>query len=302
MNGFSNAHKISTKKESVLALLFFAPFAILFIIFVIWPVLCAIYYSFTTFSVVQDAMWVGLKNYKFLIIQDDVFLTALVNTLVFALFSGAFGYILSFMVAWAIDGVKGKMFFSLAFYAPSITSGIAMSVVWLYFLSSDSYGFVNNFLLQTQLIDSPLLWTKNPDLVKITIIIVSTWMGMGNGFLAFLSGFQNLQGEIMEAAHLDGVSNRFQELIYVILPQMKPMLLFGAVNTITSSFAIYDVPLTMVGSPGPENSSLTLVGHMNDYAFNRLDFGYASAVAVVLFLLTFLIGRLMFRILSTEGE
>ncbi len=289
-------------KESALASLFFAPFAILFCIFVIWPVISAIYYSFTTFSVVQEPIWVGIKNYRYLITQDNVFLKALTNTLCFAFFSGILGFIMSFMVAWAIDGVKGKMFFALAFYAPSITSGIAMSVVWLYFFSPDSYGFINNFLLQNGFIDAPLLWTKDPQLIMIIVVIVSTWMGMGNGFLAFLSGFQNLQSEIMEAARIDGVHNRFQELIYVILPQMKPMLLFGAVNTVSTSFGIYDVPMTLAGSPGPENASLTLVGHMNDYAFNRLDYGYASTVAVVLFLLTFLVGRLMFRILSTKDE
>lgn len=287
-------------KENAAALIFFAPFGILFLIFVIWPVISAIYYSFTTFSVVQDPIWVGLKNYKYLITQDNVFLKAMTNTLAMAFFSGLLGFVFSFLVAWAIDGVKGKMFFALAFYAPSITSGIAMSVVWLYFFSPDSYGFINNILIQNGIIDSPLLWTKDPSLILFIVIVVSTWMGMGNGFLAFLSGFQNLQGEIMEAAHIDGVNNRFQELIYVILPQMKPMLLFAAVNTVSSSFAVYDVPMTLAGSPGPENASLTLVGHMNDYAFNRLDYGYASTVAVVLFLITFLFGRLMFRILASK--
>ena len=288
------------KKEAGLAVLFVAPFFILFFIFTVIPVISAVFYSFTNYSVVQSSIWVGLRNYRFLFTEDNLFITALSNTLIFALLTGAIGFFASFFVAWIIDTLRFKKFFALAFYAPSITSGIAMSVIWLYFFSADENGFINHVLMNIGIIDSPVLWNQDPSKVVYIIVIVTVWMSMGNGFLGFLAGFQNLSVEIQEAGRIDGISNKFQELIYIVGPQMKPMLLFGAVNSIVSAFNIYEVPLTLVGNPGPENSALTLVGHLNDYAFTRMDMGYASAVAVVIFLLTFICGRIAFRVFGTK--
>jgi multiple sugar transport system permease protein len=194
-------------KERIIAIAFFAPFAILFIGFTIWPVLSAIYYSLTNFSIVQNPIYVGLKNYQYLFTEDNVFLVALTNTFSFAVISGMIGYCLSFIVAWIINNVRFKTLFALAFYAPSITSGIAMSIVWLYFFSPDAYGLINNTLIQLGIISKPILWTQNPSLILPVVAIVATWMGMGNGFLGFLAGFQNLSKEIFEAGSIDGVQN-----------------------------------------------------------------------------------------------
>lgn len=290
------------RHEAATATAFFLPFGVLFITFTVLPVLIGVFFSFTNYTVLQSPIFVGFQNFQRLFTEDDTFLIALNNTLLFALFSGVIGFFASFIVAWIIDGLKFKKFFALAFYAPSITSGIAMSVVWLYFLSPDSYGLINHALMQMGLIDKPVLWTQNPDTILVIVVVVSVWMGMGNGFLAFLSGFQNMNREIFEAGRIDGVSNKFQELIYMVLPQMKPMLLFAAINSVTGAFSIYDVPLTLAGSPGPENAALTIVGHLNDYAFTRMDMGYATAIALVLFAITFAIGRILFRVLGTKDE
>ena len=168
------------------------------------------------------------------------------------------------------------------------------------FFSPDINGFLNHFLFELGVIQKPILWNQDPSKIVFIIVIVSVWMGMGNGFLGFLAGFQNLSAEILEAGRIDGVTNRFQELIYIVGPQMKPMLLFGAINSIVGAFSIYDVPLTLAGSPGPENSALTLIGHLNDYAFTRMDMGYASALAVIIFLMTFVLGRIAFRLFGTK--
>ena len=289
-------------KERLIAVAFFLPFFVLFILFTIIPVISALFLSLTNYSVVQSPIFIGLENYQYLFTEDNVFLKAIVNTFSFAVISGVFGHALSFLEAWIISNLKFKTTFALAFYAPSITSGIAMSVVWLYFFSSDSYGIFNNALMQLGLINEPILWTQDPDLILPVVVIVSIWMGMGMGFLGFLAGFQNLSKEIFEAGAIDGIRNKYQELIYLVLPLMKPMLLFGAVTSVVSAFSIYDVPLTLVGSPGPENAGLTLVGHINDYAFTRMDIGYGSAVAVFLFSITFIIGRILFRVLSSKDE
>ena len=288
--------------EKWIAIAFFAPFAILFLMFTIAPVVIAIILSMTDYSVLQPPLLVWFENYVYMFTQDEFFITAIQNTITFALFSGPLGYIVSFLVAWILNSVRGRNVFALLFYAPSITSGIAMSVIWLYFFSPDRYGFINDMLINMGWISDPILWTRDPHNILFIVIVVSVWMGMGNGFLAFLAGFQNLSKEVFEAASIDGVKNKFQELIYILLPLMKPMLLFGAINTIAASFAVYEIPLTLAGYPGPQNSAMTLVGYMNDYAFTRLNIGYASAVAVVLFAITFIFGRIVMKVLSSKDE
>ena len=288
--------------DKIAGIFFFIPFGVLFLLFTVIPVITAIVLSFTNYTVLQEPITVWFKNYVYLFTEDDTFILALRQTLTFALFSGPIGYIVSFMVAWAIDTLKFKKFYALAFYAPSITSGIAMSVIWLFFFAPDRLGLINNLLLDMGAISDPILWTQNPEWVLFLVVFVSVWMGMGNGFLGFLAGFQNMDREVFEAGAIDGVTNKFQELIYLVLPLMKPMLLFGAVNTIAGSFGIYDIPLTLVGFPGPDNSAITLVGHLNDFAFNRMDFGYACTIAVIMFAMTFLLGRVVFKLLDSKDE
>lgn len=289
-------------REHGLAFAFFTPFLVLFLMFTIIPVFTAIYLSFTNYTILQEPIWVGLNNYKYLFTSDNTFLIALKNTLAFAIWSGPIGYIASFFMAWIINALKLKSIFALAFYAPSITSGIAMSVIWLYFFSPDSYGLFNNLLMQMGAITKPILWTQEPRYILPIVTIVQVWMSMGNGFLGFLAGFQGLDPEIFEAGSIDGVRNKFQELIYLILPMMKPMLLYGAITAIVGALSIYDVVITIAGFPGPQNAGLTLVGHLNDYAFNRFDMGYASTIAVILFLITYILGQVAFKVFGSKDE
>lgn len=285
-----------------IATLFFLPFGLLFLIFTILPVVIGLYFSMTTYSVIQDPVFVGIRNFQYLITEDNSFVLALKNTLTFAFFTGLIGYFASFFMAYIIDGMVGRKWLALAFYAPSITSSIAMSVIWLYFFSPDINGLVNSVLVRLGIIDSPILWTQDPDHILFIVTVVSVWMSMGNGFLAFLAGFQNMDRQIFEAGLIDGVHNKFQEMIYIVLPQMKPMLLFGAVNTIVSAFSINDVPTAMAGYPGPDNATMTIIGLMNDYAFSRLDLGYATAIAMVLFAITFILGRVVFKVLDSKEQ
>lgn len=289
-------------KKHWLGYAFLLPFLLMFILFTVVPVFYAMILSFTDYNMLQDPNFVGLNNYKLLFLDDKVFITAINNTLVFALITGPIGYLASFFAAWVINQLKFKKGFSLAFYAPSITSGVAMSYVWLIVFSSDRYGYLNNFLINIGLIDSPILWNTDPEYIMTVVIIISLWMSMGNGFLVFLAGFQNLDPSIYEAGAIDGVRNKFQELIYLTLPQMKPQLLFGAVNSIVGSFAVFDVAVSVAGMPSPNYAGHTIVAHLYDYAFIRFQMGYASAVAVVLFVLTFTLGKVVFRMFASDDE
>lgn len=287
-------------KDIGIAWAFFLPFFILFVVFTIVPVVIAIVLSFTNYTVLQEPLWVGLNNYVDLLTSDNEFLTAMQNTFAFAICSGPISYIASFIFAWVIDGLKFKNVFSLAFYAPSLCSGIAMGSIWLVFFAPDSTGHLNNLFLKMGWISSPILWTQTAAYILPIVTVVSVWMGMGNQFLGFLSGFQGLDRQVFESGAIDGIRNRYQELIYLILPMMKPMLLYGAINTITGSLGIYDIVVTIAGFPGPDMAGLTIAGHLNDYAFTRFDMGYASAIAVILFAITFILGRVVFKVLAEK--
>lgn len=289
-------------KRNWIGYLFLLPFFVLFSIFVVAPVGYAFVLSFTDYNMLQAPNFVGLNNYKLLFLDDKVFLTAVSNTLTFALITGPIGYILSFFAAWVINQLKMKRAFSLAFYAPSITSGVAMSYVWLIIFSSDRYGYLNNFLLNIGVIDSPVLWNTDPNYIMKVVIIISLWMSMGTGFLVFLAGLQSLDHSVYEAGSIDGVQNKFQELIYLTLPMMKPQLLFGAINAIVGSFGVFDIAVSVAGMPSPNYAGHTIVAHLYDYAFIRFQMGYASAVAVVLFVITFVLGRVVFRLLGSKDE
>lgn len=281
---------------------FLAPFIILFTIFVVAPVVTAIGLSFTNYNMMQTPKFVGVNNYLLLFLDDEVFQIGLSNTLKFAIITGPVGYLLSFFAAWVINQLKFKRAFALAFYAPSICSGIAMSTVWMVIFSSDRKGYLNNILLNIGLIDEPILWNTDPKYIMGVVMFISLWMSMGTGFLVFLAGLQNVSREYYEAGAIDGIKSKFQELIYITLPVMKPQLLFGAINAIVSSFSVFDIATSVAGMPSPNYSAHTIVAHLYDYAFIRFQMGYASAVAVVLFIITFVLSRLVMRVLSTKGE
>lgn len=287
-------------RRNVVGYLFLAPFLVLFFIFVLLPVLSSLFISLTNYNMLETPSFVGLNNYKLLLLEDDVFLIALKNTFVFAAIAGPSGFLMSFLFAAVIDGLKCKRFFALAFYAPSLTSGIAMSVIWLYFFSGDRYGFINNILITLGVTDAPILWTSDPKYIMTVIIIISIWMSMGTGFLVFLAGFQNLPRDVYEAASVDGLHGKIREMFYITLPLMKPQLLFGAITSIVNSFGVYDIATAVAGMPSPEYAGHTIVAHLYDYAFIRLQMGYASAISVVLFLLTFVLGRICTKIFKSD--
>ena len=134
------------------------------------------------------------------------------------------------------------------------------------------------------------------------VVIISLWMSMGGGFLVFLAGLQNCDKSLYEAGLIDGVGSRWQELKYLTLPQMKPQLLYGAITTISGSFGVFDVPVAVAGLPSPNYSAHTIVAHLYDYAFQRFQMGYASAVATVLFVITYFVGRVVMNALSEDGN
>ena len=294
-------HGWQLAKRNKICYLFLAPYAILFFTFFILPIATSIFYSFTYYNILEPPRFIGLQNYVNLILQDEVFLTAIKNTFVIAVVTGPVGYILSFLFAWFINELP-KWLRAVAvviFYAPSI-AGNAYTVFSIIF-RGDAYGYLNSLLMEFGLIEAPRLWLTDPKYIMPVIIVVILWMSMGTGFLSFVAGLQSVDRSLYEAGYVDGIRNRWQELYYITLPSMKPMLLFGAVMSITQAFNVCDVPRTLAGYPSTDYAARTIVTHLFDYGFSRFEMGYASAIATVLFLVMILCNKAIQSLLRKVG-
>ncbi len=292
---------IQQAKRNKVCYLFLAPYAILFFTFFILPIATSIFYSFTYYNILEPARFIGFQNYINLILQDEVFLTAIKNTFVIAVITGPVGYILSFLFAWFINELP-KWLRAVAvviFYAPSIAANAY--VVFSLIFQGDAYGWFNAILMEWGLIEAPKLWLLDPTYMMTILIIVILWMSMGTGFLSFVAGFQGIDRSMYEAGYVDGVRNRWQELYHITLPSMKPMLLFGAVMSITSAFNVSDVPRILCGYPSTDYAARTVVTHLFDYGFSRFEMGYASAIATILFLVMILCKKAIAGLLGRVG-
>ncbi len=291
----------SSRREAITAYLFSAPFMLLFLVFTVTPVVMSLAIGFTDFNQLQPPSFVGLDNYIRLFLEDSIFIKALGNTLILALITGPLGYLLSFVFAWFINELRPGMraFVTLIFYAPSISGN--MYLVWQLFFSGDSYGYLNSILYQLNLISTPIVWLKNPDYLLTIVSIVTLWSSLGTSFLAFIAGLQGVDRSYYEAASVDGIRNRWQELWFVTLPLMKPQLLFSAVMSITGSFGIGAVITGLAGFPTVNYAAHTIMHHLEDYGTIRYELGYASAIATVLFVLMLGCNQLVQKLLSKVG-
>ncbi len=280
---------------------FLAPYAILFLAFYILPMLTSIYYSFTYYNILEPAKFVGADNYINLLLQDDVFLKAITNTFTLAVITGPIGYNMSFGFAWLITELPRwiRTLAVVIFYAPSI-AGNAYQIFSIIF-RGDAYGYLNSILMNLGIINTPVLWLTTPDYIMPVIIVVTLWMSMSTGFLSFVAGLQGVDRAQYEAGYVDGIRNRWQELYYITLPNMKPMLLFGAVMAITQAFGVCDVPMALAGYPSTDYAARTVVTHLFDYGYTRFEMGYASAIATLLFIVMILCNKLIQSALRKVG-
>ena len=278
-----------------------APFAIVFFLFTVLPVAAAIGLSFTSFNMTSMPSFVGLTNYITLIVEDEVFLTALKNTLVFALLTGPLSYIMCFLFAWLINELPRipRALMTLVFYAPSISGNVYL--VWKLIFSSDTYGWANAWLMKLGITREAILWLTTEAYIMPILIVVQLWMSLGVSFLSFIAGLQTVDKAMYEAGAVEGIKNRWQELWYITLPAMKPQLMFGAVMQITSSFAVSQISLDLVGFPSVNYAGHTIMTHLHDYGNLRYEMGYACTIAVVLFLIMLFCNILVQKLLRKLG-
>ncbi len=292
------AHLWTEIKAHRISYLFVAPFLILFTVFVVAPIILSIGLSFTYFNMVQPPVWVGWQNYLTLFLEDEVFLIAVKNTFFFAAITGPISYVMCFICAWLINELRPKVrtILTLMFYGPSISANAFL--IWTVMFSGDAYGYVNGMLLYWGVIDKPILWLQDPQWMMGIVIMVVLWMSLGVSFLTFIAGLQGIDRMYYEAGAIDGIRNRWQELLHVTLPMMKHHMMFGAIISITSSFAASAQLQALTGPTPTDWATWTIMQHLNDHGYVRYEMGYASAMAVLLFIAMVTVQRLVQRLLA----
>ena len=283
--------------------MFFAlPFLTLFFIFVVIPVFTAVVISFTRYSILKPPEFVGMENYLRLFLKDEIFIGALKFTLLFAIISAPLSMLACLMVAWMINDFPPLMraVLTFIFYAPSLSGGAI--AIWQLIFSGDSYGFANNALMKLGLISEPVQWLSDTKHMFGLLLLVTLWGSLGTGFLSYVAAFRGIDVSLYEAAAVDGIKNRVQELWYITVPALRPQMLFSALISITGSFSVGAVSSALFGNPSPNYGAHTVVLHMEDYANVRYELGMACAMATVLFLLTVAANRLSAKFISRIGQ
>ena len=297
--------KVALKKakKSKMCYAFLAPYALIFLLFYVAPVVVSIFYSFTYYNVLESPRFLGPQNYISLVLEDDIFLTSIKNTLVIAIITGPIGYIGAFLFAWLINELPRwiRSVAVIIFYVPSITGVACMTIFRDILFKGDAYGWVNAKLMEWGFLDTPILWLLNPMYMLPICMIAILWQSLGNGFLSFVAGLQGVDRSQYEAGYMDGIKNRWQELWFITLPSMKPMLMFGAVMSITGAFSQSATLMQLCGYPSTDYAARTIVTHLYDYGFTRFEMGYASAIATVLFLMMIVCNKAIQSLIGRVG-
>ncbi len=289
-------------RRNYIGYIFIAPFMFIFFLFTIIPVALSLVVSLTNFNMMEWPDFIFMDNYIRLFLDDDLFITAVKNTLIFAVITGPTSYFLSLFTAWFINELPPKIraVITLIFYAPSISGGALM--IWQVLFANDSYGWANGWLLKLGMIDTPILWFKDVKYIMPLCIIVSLWTSLGTSFLAFIAGLQGINRSLFEAGAMDGIKNRWQELWFITLPSMKDQLMFGAVMAITGAFGYGGIVTALCGFPSTDYAAYTISHHLDDYGGSRYEIGYASAISFILFLMMMGSNLLIQKLLKKVGQ
>lgn len=288
-------------KNSWISYAMVAPFMLIFFAFTVFPVVLTILLSFTNYNVLELPKFIGWQNYIDLFVNDDIFMKAISNTLIYAVITGPFGYLVAFFAAWAINetGRYTRAVLTFIFYIPSISGTVY--TVWSIIFDGDIYGYANSSLMKFGFIKDPIQWFTTEKYVLALIIVVQLWMSLGVGFLAMRAGFSTVDRQFYEAGAIDGIKNRWQELWYITIPMMAPHLMTAAVLQITAMFANGAISEKLAGFPSTNYAGHLIMNHLNDYANIRLQRGYASAISVILFMFMIGINSLVLKLLKKVG-
>jgi len=294
----------SKLNEQKWSLLFVAPAILLFVIFVLGPLVASFYWSFTDYNAIHAPKWVGLDNYRNIFFHDSRFWKSIRNTIFYTVGVIPTGVALSLMLAIAVDQqIRFKNFFRIIYFIPSVTSIIALSVIWKWMFAGEKYGLINYFLMQIGL--KPVDWLMSPVWTLPAIMIMSIWAGIGYNMILFLAGLQTIPTTVYEAADIDG-ANMWEKFWRITLPLLKPTMVFVVIMGLITSFQVFESIYIMTeaefGIGGVLDSALTVVAYLYDMGFRKFQMGYASALGYIVFAVVFTITIINIKFVRTRVE
>jgi lactose/L-arabinose transport system permease protein len=278
--------------------LFILPWYLLYGAFMLYPVLYSFWLSFQDWRGARGAVFIGLANYQRLV-EDDLFRTALFNTIVIGLLYVPLMLFLALVLATLLNSALLKMrtFFRAAVFAPYITSTVIMALV--FGLIYDEQAGILNFLLG--LVGIPAInWTGSTEWSKVSVAGLLLWHWTGYNMVLMLAGLQTIPGDLYEAADVDG-ANVAQQFFHITVPMMRPVILFTAILSTIGTFKIFNEPYILTGG-GPLNSSMTVLLYLYNQAFQGFKLGYASALAYVVVAIVFVLSMVQFRLLGKRDD
>lgn len=279
------------RREAINGYLMILPWVLGLLIFNLGPILATFYFSFTEYNALKPPIFIGLNNYIKTFTGDQLFWQSLYNTSYYVIISVPLEMLLALTFAVLLNrGVRGRRIFQAIIYFPYIMPSVAVSVVWLWLLSTQ-YGIVNYGLGFIGI--DPIHWLTNPEWSKLSLVLVNLWWRVGPTMIIYLAALQVIPIELYEAAEVDGGTG-WQKLWNVTLPLMTPSIFFTLVLGLINSFQVFNSAFVMTGG-GPLNSTNFLMLYIYDNAFRYFDLGYASAMAWVLFIVILGFTLLLFR-------
>lgn len=289
-----------TRKRSITPYTFLLPALVLLGIFVVYPIIAVVYYSFTDYDIVRPPVWVGLDNYVKLV-NDPTFWTALTNSIVYLLVTPILIF-LSICLAIIVNRrLRGIHIFRALYFVPAVSGSIAIGLAWRWLFERN--GFINSVLLSWGVIDTPIQWLATPSLTLPIAMLLTIWAGVGYYSVIFLAGLQNIPEELYDAARIDGCSD-FQKHRYVSLPGLRPQIVFVGVISSLAALKVFDEIYVLTNRTGGIlDSGVTMVFYLWKQAFQLDHAGYASAVAMALLAITLVFSIFNVRILERrQGE
>ncbi|RKD32774.1 sugar ABC transporter permease [Thermohalobacter berrensis] len=297
-----NTFKKAKIREAIDGWLFSLPFVISALVFFIGPLIVAFLLSFKQYSFLDgsilDAEWVGFSNY-IRAFKDPVFRKALLNTTIYAIGVVPTQLVIALALALVVNSkIKGKTFFRTAYYIPTITSTVAVAIMFMFLFKSD--GVLNKFLGLFGV--NPYTWYDNIYLALPLIMLMAIWSSIGLYMIIFLAGLQDIPDSLYEAASIDGAS-KWQQLIYITIPMLKPTIFFNLVVSLIGAYQIFDQAYVISdGNGGPLNSTMTVVLYLYKMGFDEFDMGYACAIGFILFVIIFILTLIQKKFFGEETK
>ena len=288
-----------TTSRSLTPYLFLVPALLLIGVFVLYPIVSVVYYSFTDYDISTPPVWVGLENYQKLL-GDDTFWLALSHSIVYLLVTPIL-IVLSIGLAIIVNRrLRGIHVFRALYYIPAVSGSIAIGISWRWLF--DTNGLINSFLISLGILDQPIQWLSEPAAVLPIAMLLTIWAGVGYYSVIFLAGLQNISEDLYDAARIDGCSD-LQKHRHVSVPGLRPQIVFVAVISSLAALKVFDEIYVLTNKTGGIlDSGTTIVFYLWEQAFRLTHAGYASAIAIVLLAITLVFSIVNIRLLDRRAE